>query len=311
MGIAALLAALACTQPVHGAPAPRPPLAESLSGDAKKAYSAAIVLFKERDFRGASLKFEEAYAASKDPRLLWNMAACERERHKHARTLELLDRYVTEGADLVTEDDRARVEGLRREVGSLVAKLSVTSEPAGATVFVDGVKIGTAPLEQPVAIDVGVHEIRLELSGYVVIDRSEDVPSGDAQLTFKLSPISMSGALAVLAPDSASVSVDGKPRGKGRWQGELTPGKHVVLVSQDGKVARETTVVIATGKTETLSITLEDPPPLVPVWAWILGASALAGGTAVGAYFLFRPQPAEPTPSTLGSFTFSATWAIP
>jgi hypothetical protein len=57
------------------------PLSQVLQGAAKNAYDVASLLYKQGDFAGAEAKYSQAYDLSKDPRLVFNMAACERGRH--------------------------------------------------------------------------------------------------------------------------------------------------------------------------------------------------------------------------------------
>ena len=54
-------------------------------------------MYAERDFSAALIKFTSAYAASKDPRLLWNMASCEEKRRHYTKALALLRSFVREG----------------------------------------------------------------------------------------------------------------------------------------------------------------------------------------------------------------------
>src|SRR5262245_25502031 len=83
----------------QAAPAPRAAasspqsLAESLPGEARANYDAGRVLFEDQDYAGALVKFERAFKHTPDPRLLWNMAACEKSLRHYARALELLERY--------------------------------------------------------------------------------------------------------------------------------------------------------------------------------------------------------------------------
>jgi len=66
------------------------PLAQTLTGDAKAAYDAAKLLVGDGDFAGAAIKFRAAFDQSHDPRLLWNIAACEKNQRHYARTIALL-----------------------------------------------------------------------------------------------------------------------------------------------------------------------------------------------------------------------------
>ncbi|HEY0466020.1 MAG TPA: hypothetical protein VGC79_17540, partial [Polyangiaceae bacterium] len=95
-----------------GAPQPAPlpvtgSLADSLKGMAKADYAAAKILYEDGDFQGALQKLKASYEAAKDPRLLWNMAACEKNLRHYAEVARLVDRYLAEGGALVSPQDRA------------------------------------------------------------------------------------------------------------------------------------------------------------------------------------------------------------
>src|SRR5262249_54072136 len=62
-----------------GAAPNHPPLAQALKGDARVLYDSARELFKAGDYVSAYAKFQRAFELSNDPRLYWNMAACERK----------------------------------------------------------------------------------------------------------------------------------------------------------------------------------------------------------------------------------------
>ena len=58
------------------------------------------------------------------------------------------------------------------------ASLLVESRPVGATVFLDGKRIGTTPMSLP-TISVGAHAVRLEMTGYRPWSASVRVVAGE------------------------------------------------------------------------------------------------------------------------------------
>src|SRR4051812_12715849 len=58
------------------APAP-PSLGDTLTGQARTEYDLGKILYRDGDFAAALVKFQKAYEISSEPRLLWNVAACE------------------------------------------------------------------------------------------------------------------------------------------------------------------------------------------------------------------------------------------
>ena len=66
-------------QPAPPAAAPAvKPLSESLSGLAIAEYEAAKILYGDKDYPNAIVKFERAYELSKVPRLLFKIAVCKK-----------------------------------------------------------------------------------------------------------------------------------------------------------------------------------------------------------------------------------------
>src|SRR5688572_33443050 len=70
------------------------PLSEALTGDAKAAYEGGKLLYGDGDFAGARVKFQAAYETAKDPRLLWNVAVCEKGLRHYAKVVELTKKYL-------------------------------------------------------------------------------------------------------------------------------------------------------------------------------------------------------------------------
>src|SRR4051812_25337068 len=79
-------AAFAQAPPAAGATAAKP-LSESLSGMAKAEYEAGKILYADKDYANAIVKFQHAFEISHEPRLLWNVAVCEKNLRRYARML--------------------------------------------------------------------------------------------------------------------------------------------------------------------------------------------------------------------------------
>jgi len=93
----------ASPSPAPGPAAP-PSLADALVGEAKEHLLAARALYGTGDYAGALIRFEAAYDASHDPRLLWNAAVCEKAMGHYTRAAALVRRYLDSGSPLVTPE---------------------------------------------------------------------------------------------------------------------------------------------------------------------------------------------------------------
>lgn len=279
----------------------RPTLAESLSGDARADYDSGRELFRDGDFAGALVKFESAHKKSADARLLWNMAACEKNLRHYAKVLELVRRYLAEGGDKLDDKDRAEATDLLRTVEPLTTKLRVNVNVPGAEVAIDDVVVGTSPMTEPVIVDIGMRRVRVRKDDHKEFTTQMPVGgSAEVALVASLVPIVHEGKLSVTAKDGQSIYVDGKLVGTGRWDGVVKSGGHQIRVIAPGMRPFQSEIVVQDEQARTVPVTLEkepEAPSKVPAWVWIGGGVLLAAGATVGAVVIFRPEDrTEPAP---------------
>jgi hypothetical protein len=176
----------------------QPPLAQSLHGAARDAYTAASHLFKEGDFPAAEAKYSEAYDLSRDPRLIFDMGICEKELHHYARMAELLRRYEEEAGASLSDEDRKRTDEALAAVPKYIGTVTIVVDTAGATVTVDGEPAGKTPAVS-VSLDPGKHTVVVTKDGYESVERPISVSAGVAStLTIGLLA---SGANGTAAPE--------------------------------------------------------------------------------------------------------------
>jgi hypothetical protein len=301
------------TAAASSAPPPTPPapLAESLRGMARADYAAARILYEDGDYAGALTKLQAAYDTSRDPRLLWNMAACEKTLRHYVSVLTLLERYASEGAQLISEEERQATAQLVETVQAFVNQLTLEVQPDGVDVLIDGVKLGTTPLAEPLRLDMGKRQLRLEKAGFLPHEAEVDLAGGkSATLSVSLAPEVHEGMLRVVSDPSAVISVDGHVVGTATWSGMLPSGSHAVHVSANGKQPHQTEVVIKDHDTSSLVVNLIDQgrAPLLrsessnTLW-WVIGGIALAGA-GLSTYLLVRPgdSPRQPDQGSWGGF---------
>jgi hypothetical protein len=300
----------AATPPVAQAPLPpfKKSLADTLTGAAKAEYEAGRLLYGDGDYAGASLKFQRAYEESKDPRLLWNTAAAEKNLRHYAKVVELVERYVAEAGTRLKPEDRTEADALLGTVRAFIATVTVDVQPEGAAIFVDDVQVGVSPMSAPVLVDMGERRIRVTKAGYQDFAATQSLQGGAPfSLMVALQPVVHQGRLRIVASPGETISVDGKPVGTGEWEGVLPSGIHSVTVSAAGKRTYQSDVAVQDDQTQSLRVTLESDAPAAAdgkgsmTWLWIAGGAVLATGLGVGAYFAFKPEDKEPIPGTLGT----------
>lgn len=146
--------------------------------------------------------------------------------------------------------------------------LAVSTNPAGAHLFVDGVARGATPLT--VALKPGSHALELRGDGAPRLMTVTITAGAQASQYIELpQATSTLGHLQVrTVPAGARVSVDGLPRGTSPVTvPELTPGEHAVLLESDLGSVRQT-VTIEAASTASLTVPLGAPEG-APVSGWI------------------------------------------
>lgn len=123
------------------------------------------------------------------------------------------------------------------KVVPLASTLDVRSTPAGATVFIDDLKVGQTPLSTQVL--PGEHVIRLDLKLHQGVEETTTIPvRGAARFDRVLEKVA--ARLVVSAtPPGTMISLDGQPMGKDRFDRGVQPGPHTLRLTAEGYKAFE------------------------------------------------------------------------
>jgi hypothetical protein len=184
----------------------------------------------------------------------------------------------------------------------------VDSEPAGATVWLDGEQVGVTPLDLT-DVPLGEHQVRVALDGYAEVFRPVDTTDGrkgalDLVLTERGSRLTVkTGA------DGASVLVNGSLAGQGARvvlpavdrgtlllavsASGLEPATMSVRMPARGRVTVKADLQPAgAGRSELVQL-----PPLYGRWTFWAASAAVVGGGVTGAVILAKalepPAPPE------------------
>ncbi len=292
-------------------PAREKTLSEALQGAAKEAYTSATMLFNNGDFGGALAKYGQAYDESRDPRLLFNMAICYKNQRGYARMQGLLQRFERESGPSLSPVHRAAADNALDATKNLVGTVNLSVNVAGAAVTVDGEIEGTTPLEKPLVLDLGKHSLTFSVSGFDPVTKSIEIAGGAQQsLDVTLVRSVLTGQLLVTSDPEATIVIDGSSATKERFDGRLPAGPHEIRVTEPGKLPYRAEVDLHERETRTVQVTLTNEPHGSAIWPWIVGGVVVAGGAAVGGYFLFKPSDTRTNPvpaGTLASTQF-ALW---
>jgi hypothetical protein len=242
-----------------GAPAQKPkPLSQSLTGGAKADFEAGKLLAGDGDFAGALIKFQSSYDAAKDPRLLWNVAFCQKNLRHYSKVVATLERYLQEGAAALSAQDKKDAQDLIQTIEPFTTKVTLQVNEAGAQIFIDDEPVGTSPLPGPLVLDIGERRLRVEKDNFVKFEKALMV-GGSAQTTTNvvLERIVHEGKLIVEAPAGAAVFIDDKEVGHGKVEQTLAAGGHQLRVVAAGMHPYQTEIVVQDKETRQLNVALE------------------------------------------------------
>lgn len=289
--------AAAAPAPVAATPAVKP-LSESLTGTARAEYAAGKVLYIDGDYAGALVKYQVAYEASKDPRLLFNVAACEKALRHYAKVVKLLEEYKVKAGPMLSADDKKEADELLANLKPLVSPVRVTVNEPDAEVLIDDQKVGTSPITESFLVDLGARKLTVRKAGFK--EKTETVNAsgaGEIAVNVQLEKDVHEGLVIVRAGKGDTISIDGKVVGSDRWEGKLPSGGHSVRVTNEGKRAFTSEVLVNDAQTRTLEVTLEaEKSGGVPAWVWVTGGVVVAAGAGVGGYFLFKGDTTQAQP---------------
>ena len=140
--------------------------------------------------------------------------------------------------------------------------LTIRSEPPGAEVTVDGIRVGAAPVKVD-SLPPGTHRLQLSLDGYLTKAASVKLAGGADEVSFTLVK---PGALTVVADvPGAGVWLDSLYLGTAPAdKGGLKPGQYTVRASKPGHTDFSAAVTVAAGGRDTVRAVLPAAPAALP-----------------------------------------------
>jgi len=166
--------------------------------EAKQLFDAGLKLMHLDDFAGASANFERSVALYPTQNSLFNLANCYKALQRYGEAIAAIERLRREFSGKLKPEIKDAVERQQQEINSLVARLTLQTVPADATIRIDGKDMGTGPTLGPLLLGPGEHEIEAARSGYRSQRRSVKLVSG-AGRTEKFVLQGASGNLVVRA----------------------------------------------------------------------------------------------------------------
>ena len=293
-GVGANVASVATASRAFAAPR-EPGLGGALTGEAHDQWVQGKQMYQDasddKGYERALVKFRRAYELIPDSRLLFNIAACEKQLRHYGDTVRDLRKYMQMTPSLTTKE-RDQAVDLLKTLEPYVSELTVQSSTDGVLVTVDDAPLGTTPIAGTTLIESGKRHFHATKDGMKPFDQVVDVAGGGpSTVSIAMQKEIHQAHLAITASDHAIIEIDGAPVGAdGRYQGILDSGTHTLRVEAKGKLTHDEQITVVDNEPRTMSVTLDDEPHKgVPVWLWVAGGVVVAGGLATAGYFIFKP----------------------
>jgi len=211
------------------------------------------------DFRGALQHFLASNRLVPNRNVVFNIARC------YEQLKQAPDAYRYYASALESETDpklRQRLVDALARIAPNVALLRVTTDPPGASVYLDRRDLGArGATPRTLALAPGAHKVLVELAGYEPA-QSESVElklGATAEVTLKLTRIE--GRLVVTGePAGAQVRLDAEtsaPVCTLPCDAKVPPGRHVLFFSADGYRRAQTLAEVVANQTASATAKLE------------------------------------------------------
>lgn len=219
-------------------------LRQSLSEAARAEFDEGTRLYRESRFADARDAFIRAQVASGDPRVLYNVAVCEKALGQRARAITTLKRSLLA--------DRSNNAAYKQLVDDTIAVLSpyvgfllVTASVSGAVLTVDGEVLSS----ETVPVDPGEHTIGATKEGYEPASVVTKVAAGEtARVTIPMVLAPMGIANVSCNLPRCMIQAGDDPAARSPVTLKKPTGSYVVRASVDGRIVAEQRVELVDGR---------------------------------------------------------------
>ncbi|HTJ85209.1 MAG TPA: PEGA domain-containing protein [Polyangiaceae bacterium] len=137
-----------------------------------------VALYNEHDFATALVEFQRAYEIDPKYQVLYNIGETYYLLLDYANALKSLQKYLDDGGTKITPKRRKEVEAEIATLRGRVAKLTIETTEAGASVTVDDVAVGKTPLAG-LTVSAGRRRVTATVPGRVPVTQIVDLAGGD------------------------------------------------------------------------------------------------------------------------------------
>jgi hypothetical protein len=265
---------LAFAPAVIAMPAGAQSAAEDPTTDMARArFKEGVGFYDKGQFEQARASFLQAYALKKHPAVLLNLAWSSL---KSGHTLEAehyFKQFLTEGKDITDKQRADANDGLNQSHAKL-GRIDVAAA-AGTEVTVDGDKVGTTPLPDPILVEPGAHTVKFKGPDGATDTDSVTVLAGEKAIARFAK--TASAAPVATAPPPAGTEAEATP--------PAPPPSDETPKPAEPPPAKEETANVSGHRS-----LLSPPETLAPV---VVGGVVVLGGAALAIAMLVSKQTAQ------------------
>lgn len=209
-------------------------------------------------------------------------------------------------SDFDNDPPRRYIEGINLVPNTpTTGTLSLTSNPSGATVYIDGSRYGYTPIT--VDLSAGTHSVTMQMSGYDSWSSTATViGGGSTTITGNLNKIARTGYLSISSsPSGATIFVDGTYRGTTPASLSLNEGSHSIKLTASGYNQYTTSVYVEGGRTSIITASMSPTVQLGYV-----NLKATPAGAAIYVDGVYQANTPSVTGITLGPYTTGTTHTL-
>lgn len=234
-------------------------LRDTLPLEARGHWDAGIALASKNDkasWTAARTSFYAAYDLSKNPRVLFNVAVCEKNIGRYDRAYATINRELSEGKGTLTPAEVSEAQNFANGLKAFVVTIMIDADQKDADIFIGDDKIDNTKLPGPFNAPVGANKIRAVKPGFAEFTQTVDLAGGaTGNVTIKMQPLERTTVVNInvgSGPAHATVKVDQQEVGQTPLSVPLkvqdTP--HLISVEAPGYV------------TGIQPLTVKDGPPM-------------------------------------------------
>lgn len=144
---------------------------------AKAQFEMGVDLVAAEDFPSALAAFEESYELAPRPTTRFNIGMCQKGMFLYVEASATFQRYLADTAEEGQTEMRNKARLAIEELSTLVGRLIITGAPDEAAISVDGKRVGATPVEEPIAVNPGMHAVQITKDGYEPFETEVTVAS--------------------------------------------------------------------------------------------------------------------------------------